>query len=123
MPWRCDREGAGALRDLVIIEKLSAAAPVNDLGEIDQADDDSWEPHGEEWAEVQLAGGGELAQPSQQAGLREWRMRVRYHAGTASITPLMRVRLPEGGVLYITWAGDPDRMRRWIELTAKEQTT
>lgn len=121
--WRCEREGSGALRDLVTVEKLLADAATNELGEIDQADDGNWEQQCQAWAEIQLAGGDEVQQPSQQAGIREWRLRVRYNAETATITPLMRVQLPEGGVLFVTWSGDPDRMRRWIEIVAKEQTT
>lgn len=122
--WACDRRGAGALVDLVEVQKLKADATTNDGGEILQHDNANWETHCTEWAEIQLSGGDESNQPTQQVGIRMWRLRVRWHGDTQAITQLMRVVLPDQSQpLYITWAGDPDRQRRWIEIAAKERTT
>lgn len=118
--WNCDRLGAGALRDLITVQKLKTDAATNSYGEVLQYDGDQWETHCTAWAEVQLTGGEESPQPSQQVAVRRWAVRVRHSPETAAITPLMRVVLPEGSTLFIVRAGDPDRMRRWIELELRE---
>jgi head-tail adaptor len=120
MAWACDRHGAGALVDLVTIQKLKPAAATNSYGEVLQYDSNQWEAHCQEWAEIQLAGGDELNQPTQQVAVRRWAARVRFNPSTAAITTLMRAVLPAGEVLYITRAGDPTRDRRWVELELRE---
>lgn len=120
MAWKCDRSGAGALVDLVTVQKLKPAATENSYGEVLQHDPAQWEAHCQEWAEVRLVGGDETSQPTQQVAVRRWVARVRFNPSTAAITPLMRAVLPGGEVLYITRAGDPTRDRRWIELELRE---
>jgi len=118
--WACDRQGAGALLDLVTIQRLKSNATVSDLGETLQHENTNWETHCQEWSEVHFLSGDESGQPTQQVALRAWALRVRWHATTLSITSLMRVVLPTGQTLQITGTADPDRLRRWIEISAKE---
>jgi head-tail adaptor len=120
MAWACERSGAGALVDLVTVQKLKADAEKNSFGEVLQDDPNQWEAHCQEWAEVQLVGGDEANQPSQQVAIRRWAIRVRLNPSTSAITSLMRAVLPGGEVLNITRAGDPTRERRWIELELRE---
>jgi len=120
MAWACERSGAGALVDLVTVQKLKADAEKNSYGEVLQHDPTQWEAHCQEWAEIQIVGGDELNQPTQQVAVRRWVARVRFNPSTSAITSLMRAVLPGGEVLNITRAGDPTRDRRWIELELRE---
>lgn len=121
--WACDRRGAGALADLVTIERLKSDAPRNAAGEVEQHSAEAWETWFQDWAEIHQEQGAEVGQPTQQIGLRRWRLRIRNHEDSRAITPLMRITLPDGEILNITWAGDPDRKNVWIEIAGVEQTT
>lgn len=119
--WSCDRDGASALLDPIVIQRLVANPSRSSAGEVEEFRAENWETHCEEWAEVHFMSGTEASQPSQQVALRTWQLRVRQHATTLQISPRMRVVLPDGAVLNITAVGDPDRLRRWIEIDAREQ--
>lgn len=121
--WRCERDGADALRDPVTIERIKPAATANGMGEVDQDSADSWETYFSPWAEIRPRDGSESGQPTQQVGLQAWALRVRYCSETAAITPLMRVRLADGSLLNVVSVVDPDRRQRWIEIVARERTT
>lgn len=118
--WSCDQHGAGALADLVEVQKIKAAADRNAWGELLPDQESTWETHCTAWSEVRLLSGDENNQPTQQVPVRRWALRMRQFAETLAIVPTMRVVMATGEVLNVTWSGDPDRKRRWVEVHATE---
>lgn len=100
----------GALRSRLVFERKT---------QIDDGAggfDESWETAFAVWGAMEAAGGGEPVVGDRTVAQTSYRIRIRFRTDAAAD---QRIRV-DGKVLAITWLGDPDGRRYWLDLGCAE---
>lgn len=106
--------GAGDLRARIVIQQATETKTA--LGDVEYA----WTSYAERSAHLAAVAGSESPVAGKNTARQRRTYILRFDPKTAAITDTMRVRA-DGKVFGITFVGDPEGRRRWMQLDLLEQ--